>query len=427
MKDFPGILVLCNECFSDSSSNGRTLRNYFAGWPAEKLAQFYIHGADPDPVVCHRYYCVSDGAALRSFLHGKPASGEQNMQRNPGPQVRQSGRKAKRDAVSMTIRNIVWNSMRWAGASFYEWVEDFAPELILLQAGDSAFMFRLARKLAQRYGVPLVIYNSEAYYFKTFDYFRSSGVAKMLYPLFHRAFCREFEKTIKMAACSVYGCDKLKRDYDAVFGLPSHVVFTASELTPAEKKSNSGLLRISYLGNLGLGRHVGLLEIGNALQELSPRLHLDVYGKLPNEEVVQAFENGKGIRYCGFVSYEEVRRVIADSDILVHTESFEPFYKEDLKYAFSTKLADSLASGRCFLLYAPEKMACTEYLKDNQAAWVVERKEELLPVLRRLAEDVTERERYTDAAWNLVLQNHSMEKSAQRFQQLLRECAEGVL
>lgn len=427
MFAYPKVLVLSNECFSNSSSNGRTLRNFFAGWPEEKLAQFYIHGADPDPVVCHRYYCVSDGSALRSFLHGKPAAGEQNIQRNPEPKLQQSGRKVKRDAVSMMIRNIVWNSMRWAGKPFYEWVEVFAPELILLQAGDSAFMFRLAGKLAKRYGVPLVIYNSEAYYFKTFDYFRSSGVTRMLYPLFHRAFCRAFEKTLETAVCSVYGCDKLKRDYDAVFGLPSHVVFTGSELMPAEKKRDGGELRISYLGNLGLGRHAGLVEIGNVLQELSPALHLDVYGKFPNEEVALAFENCKGIRYCGFVSYEEVRRVIADSDILVHTESFERFYKEDLKYAFSTKIADSLASGRCFLIYAPENMACTEYLKENQAAWVVERKEDLLPALRRLAEDVAERELYIDAAWRLVLQNHSMEKSAQKFQKLLREYAEGVL
>lgn len=427
MRNYPSVLVLSNECFSNSTSNGRTLRNFFVGWPTDKLAQFYIHGSDPDGSVCHKYYCVSDGAALRSFVNGKPASGERQIQGKSADQTPEEENKVRRNAISMMVRNFVWNSMHWAGCSFYNWVNELTPELILLQAGDSAFMFRLARHLSQRYCIPLVIYNSEAYYFKKFDYFRSTGMAKAVYPLFHRDFCKEFEKTVKAAACSIYCCDKLKRDYDDCFSLSSHVVYTGSERIPEEKKEGGKKLRISYLGNLGVGRHVGLIEIGNTLQTISPELKLDVYGKIPNDEVRQAIASCQGICFHGFVSYEKVRDVTAESDVLVHTESFEDFYKEDLKYAFSTKIADSLACGRCFLLYAPGNMACTEYLKAYQAAWVVDKQEDLLPVLTQLSENAAAREAHIHNAVHLARQNHSMEKSAQEFQRLLRECAEGVI
>lgn len=424
MQSFPKVLVLSNECFSDSSSNGRTLRNFFVGWPGENLAQFYIHGSAPDREICHRYYCVSDGAALRAFLKGKPACGMQTMLQEQTPQSVPQNRKIPRDAISMLLRDFVWSSMRWAGTAFFEWVEEFSPELILLQAGDSAFMLRLARNLAQKYSIPLILYNSEAYYFKEFDYFQAKGLAKVAYPLFRRSFCKEFEKTIRVAAFSIYCCDKLKRDYDSCFGLPSQVVYTSTQQRPAEKIESNKPLRISYLGNLGLERHTGLVEIGNALQELSMELKLDVYGKLPNAEAEQAFAQCRGICYHGFVSYKKVQEIISASDILIHTESFGAFYREDLKYAFSTKIADSLASGRCFLIYAPKELACTEYLAEHQAAWIVDRQEALLPVLKKLVQDPSERSKFIARAAQLAEENHNMEKNVSTFQSVLQKYTE---
>lgn len=422
MGEYPKVFVLSNECFSDISSNGRTLRNFFVGWPRECLAQFYIHGSFPDVNVCGRYYCVSDGMALRAFIKRKSVYGKLMLAPKQNVQSGYSGHKIRRNAVSMLLREVVWSSMRWAGKDFYKWIEEFSPELILLQAGDSAFMFRLARKLARKYEIPLVIYNSEAYYFKNFDYFRAKGLAKLIYPLFRRIFCREFEKTIKSASSSIYCCDKLKQDYDSCFGLPSQVIYTSAHPSNAKPINQSSPLQISYLGNLGLERYKGLIEIADVLQRISPQIKLNVYGKLPGEHVERAFSKCEGIVYHGFISYEKVQEVIAQSHILVHAESFEDFYKEDLKYAFSTKIADSLASGRCFLLYAPEELACTEYLRQQDAAWVVDNKEELLTVLKLLTEDSGARDRYVDRAIVLAEKNHNIEKNVEKFQQILRAC-----
>lgn len=416
---FPRVLVIGNECLSNVSSNGRTMRNFLLGYPKEKLAQFCIRNASPDFEICERYYYVSDSAALNSFLRGKLADG--NLPRNVSGTDTSTVKPKQRNAVTMMIRNFVWNSMRWAGKDFYKWVEDFSPEIILLQAGDCAFMLKLARKLALKYNIPLVIYNSEAYYFKKFDYFRSHGLAQLLYPVFHRNFCREFDKTVKLAKKSVYCCDKLKDDYDACFHLPSEVIYTATQVTPKKYKTPHDNLKISYLGNLGVGRHEGLIEIAEVLQSISPDLKLDVYGKIPSEDIKNAFDSCHGIRYMGFISYEDVVEIMQSSDILVHTENFSDFYKEDLKYAFSTKIADSLASGTCFLLYAPECMACSEYLRKNKAAYVVGNHQELIHTLVELCSDINAREKYIAQAHLITNYNHSAKHNAIRFQELLRQ------
>ena len=420
MERYPKVLILSNECLSSGSSNGRTLRNFLAGWPKDKLAQFHIRSIAPDYNVCDNYYCVSDSAALRSFVTFKPA--EPKLQTQAAPNA-SDGRQCERNAVTMMLRNLVWNSMRWAGKGFYRWVEKFSPELILLQAGDCAFMLKLARNLSLKYSVPLVIYNSEAYYFKNYDYFGAHGLAKMLYPLFRFGFRRQFVKTLRIAKKTIYGCDRLQHDYDAEFGLPSETIYTVTEVSPSAEKCEHDGLRVTYLGNLGVGRHEGLVEIANALQQISGEYKLDIYGRMPNERVKECFDNCPGIRYNGFVGYDEVIRIMQDSDILVHTENFSEFYKENLKYAFSTKIADSLAVGNCFLLYAPRSMACSEYLIDNEAAYVVGEQEELLPLLKELCADSEMRLKYTANALRLVKKNHDPVENVKRFRTILQESA----
>ena len=143
-------------------------------------------------------------------------------------------------------------------------MEDYKPQLVLLQAGDCGFMFRLAEDIARKYDIPLVIYNSEGYYFKDYDYFRGRGLAHWCYPLFRWQYCRQFNKTLAYAAHSIYICDTLQQDYDKALGLPSTTVYTATQVTPAAEKMPNEVFTASYLGNLGVGRHKPLVDIANA-------------------------------------------------------------------------------------------------------------------------------------------------------------------
>lgn len=422
--EYPRVLIVSNECLSKSSSNGRTLRNFLVGWPGEKLAQFYIQPGRPDFEVCANYFRVTDGQALRAFLGKGCSGGVVTEELEEGKAAPSGGGGVERNAATMLARELVWNSGRWKQAAFRQWAAEFAPELILLQAGDCGFMLKLARELAERFGIPLVVYNSEGYYFKDFDYFRGKGLAHWCYPLFRRYLQTQMRKTLNRTAKSIYICEPLQREYDREFGLPSETVYTATDMTRREAEPRNDVFRASYLGNLSVGRHEGLVEIANALHEISEELYLDVYGGIPDETVRRALEDCHGIRYRGFVSYDEVQRVMKESDLLVHCESFEPFYREDLKFAFSTKLADSLASGTCFLLYAAEEVACVDYLREHEAAWVVSDPAALKTTLRTLAERPEERNRYLAQAAALAERNHSAEKNAARFQEILLQAVE---
>lgn len=426
ITNFPRLLVISNSCLSNSTSNGRTLRNFLIGWDRNRIAQFYIQNEEPDFDVCNNFYRVTDGQALKSFLKGVSAGGKvEGSSEKSIEKSKVTEKKHSRNPLTMLLREVVWNSRRWDSSSFKAWLDDFSPEVVLLQAGDSPFMLKIAMRICKERKIPLVIYNSEVYYFKNFDYFRSTGLSHLMYPIFSMYYKAVFKKTIKLAKKSIYICDMIKEEYDKEFGLPSVTIYTATQAGYAGTRDNGNGFVVSYLGNLGVGRHESLIEIAEVLQNISTDYKLDVYGKIPDETVKTAFDNCKGINYKGFVSYDEVLEVMKNSNLLVHAESFSDFYRKDLQYAFSTKIADSLATGVGFLLYAPEEMACSKYLKDNNAAFVVHSEKELLNTLNNLVKNPEECKKFTQAALDLAEKNHNFSDNSNCFQMVIKKAVIG--
>ena len=422
---YPRALVFANNCFSKTNSNGRTLAGFFDGFPKDKLAQFYIQSDTPDFELCNDYYCVTDAQALKSYFKRKPYGGiknENDFNYTNEPQSNKRHRKIKKTPISMKIRERVWNARYWKGIAFDEWVSSFSPQIIILQAGDSAFMMKLATDIAMQRNIPLVIYNSEDYYFKTKNYMKGAKASGIFYKSFIKKFKKSFDYAIDYASASIYSSELLKRAYDEKFNKKSYFLYTSTKVREKNSMKNDEEVKVSYLGNLGVGRHESLIAIANSLTQINPSYKLDVYGKIPNNLVKKALDNCAGISYKGFISYDNVVEVMKSSTILVHAENFSNFYKEDLKYAFSTKIADTMACGTCLFYYAPEGLASTEYLKANECACVVTDEKDLLISLKNILSDKEKREAYIKNALGCVKVNHSSEKNRIEFLKILNDC-----
>lgn len=410
------ILVVSNNCFSLENSNGRTLANLLNGWPSDKLAQFYTHNEIPNYEGCNNYFRVTDKQALLSLFQGG-VSGKVEKANSIKPSVVKPKSYSKyRNPLVLILRNIIWNLGFWKGRCFQDWIDEFNPELILVQAGDTAYRLKLATDIAKKRNIPLLVYNSEGYYFKELNYFTSARASRYFYPLFISLFRKQLEKTTAYASHTIYCCEPLKNDFDVEFGKPSTVIYTASIIMPTPLISvDNKQLKISYLGNLSLGRHESLIEVANTIYEIDPEIVVDIYGRCPSEEVYEAFNNCKAINYIGFISYQEVQSVISQSDILLHVENFSEFYVEDIKYGFSTKISDSLMSGRCFFLYAPESLACSQYMLKGNPSGIATSKEELKIKMKALLLSEKKRNSCADKGLELANLNHSVEVVSKQF------------
>lgn len=134
----------------------------------------------------------------------------------------------------------------------------------------------------------------------------------------------------------------------------------------------------------------------------------------------QLLSETEGIEYHGLVSYDEVKRIIYDSNFLIHVEKNDAVLANELRYAFSTKIADSICSGRNFIVFAPETLACSQYILKTGAGWFAGDKAGLENVLRDALTDAASRKKKRDCSQTAARQNHTASKNQQRFLDALK-------
>ena len=421
------ILVISNDAFNQSSSNGRTLMNLLKNIPSQNLAQFYIHG-NPQKDFCSAYYCNSDNDALRTFLfkpklkkaEPKAESTTEAKTENRSPDASSGGAarvQIERNCRNLLVRDIVWTSYRWWQSDFDEFLDKFSPEVVLLQAGDSPFMYDLAMKIAKRYRAKIVIFNTEYYVLKKYMYSSVTSFS-VWHSLLKSRLCRRYARIMRKVDFCIYNIDALEDAYQQKYPHPnkSCTLYTTSEMEKIPNRDD-GSFNLLYCGNLGVGRCVPLDEIARALREVDENAKLDIYGKFKFDEDRELVCANPNVVYHGYVDYSEIPSIMASSSVLIHCENDSRVV--NLKYAMSTKIADSLASGRPFLVYASRQYPFVQYLERNSCAHVASDYGELCEVLSKCIRDVDYRYKYTDNAIKIASENHDLEKNCIKVEKII--------
>lgn len=415
--NYPRLLVLSNNSFSKSNSNGRTLGSLLQKWPKDRIAQFCLSTDGADLDVCNNYFCVTDADVVRATikLHActsrEVSSGNQiNANKDACGHV-----KHYKTTLKMLARNALWMLGIWRGKEFYTWVESFKPDIVLLQSGESFFMHHLAMKIAKSTGAKLAVFNTEAYYFFNKDYFvaDNSFSRRFLFPIYQKIYRHYFNKFMKQCQGQIYGNELLKTDYDNAFDSKnSIVVYTGSELVFSPTDINHEKPTFSYLGNMGFDRPKALIEFAKAINEINNRYILDVYGFAKNEKMEQELKACQSIRFHGAISYSQVLEVMKKSDFLIHVEHQSERWAESLRYGFSTKIADSISSGKIFILFSSPDIACAQYIQKNHAGIFASDINDLKAQIRQVINSADTKNEITKHAKAIAETNHKSDRNS---------------
>lgn len=423
MTNYPRVLIVSNNSISKSSNTGRTLANLFSGWPKDRLAQFCISTTEPDYDVCDNYYLLTDRSMLDGFKHFRKGL-RCDIEVNKGTEGNTiiGGKRAYRTPLKMIARQIVWGCKRWKSKEFDNWVGAFEPDLVFLWNTDCAFILDIAKSISINRNIPIVMYNTEGYYF--FDkniYASDKWFGDFFYPAFHHFYKRHFREMMKRVVLSIHLNDTLRNDYYNAFGGRALVLYTGSNLAFDSSYLHLEAPKFSYLGNLGLDRHKALIDIAKTLRELDESYSLDVYGQSPNTQVDVELKSCPGISYHGSVSYEEVVKVMYSSTILFHAETQNESFKYYLRYGFSTKIGDSISSGHPFLMYSSPDIAGAHYVIETGAAWFAKNQQELKQNIISILNDDSERNRVLEIAKETANKNHDARKNTRVIQDELKK------
>ena len=416
------VLVISNNCFAKNNSNGRILGCLFKNINKSDVSQLYIVPGTNDFELCENYYLLSDRMLLNAI---KPKNSigriihEDDIQTNL-PKLSEYRSKYGRSSLTMLCREILWMSNLWWNEKLKNWLKETKVDVILFQCGDSPFMYRVVEKIKKYLNIPVVLFNTEYYYFLN-DSWLPVNDNKLFFSIYKSILNHNIRKSINNAALSIYNSDWLKEHYTAIFSSRAEVIYQSSDYSQSPKLHNSSIPLISYVGNLGFGRWEPLIEIAEAIHKLNNKWKLDVYGVVQSTEVNKLFENTECLEFHGTVPYDEALDIISRSDLLILVENQKPHFVRSTEYGFSGKITDYLFSGIPILAYGSESNVGISYLKKTKAAMVVTERDKLDEALRKAIFDKAWRSETIATALSIANENHDAYKNAVKFKDYLLE------
>ena len=285
-------------------------------------------------------------------------------------------------------------------------------------------IYNIALKISKEYGLPIVSYVCDDYYFVNKP---SSFIASFRVGLLKK----KIRKLMKATSKLVVICDAIKNSYSKEFGVSTATIMTGSDfIDVSNPEIAENPTKISYFGNLSCNRHLSLADIGMTLdlinQAEGTNLQLNIYTAEKNPNILGAFTDIKSVNICPFVSGDAFKSALLTSEILLHIEAFDEESIDAVKHSVSTKIADSLASGVPFVAYGPSAVASIEYLISNECAVVATSKDEIENALRKAFFDKKARESVVCNAVKTAQTYHNSLENSKRLLSIFEKMQEKI-
>ncbi len=411
MKETKKIFVFTNNPISLNNSNGRSVFNLLKSASDYEIFNFYVHdgNASIDNIT---YFRISNKDALNIFLGRKKKITFNKALASPISDIssqKKSGNTAKKTSFKLLLRDFIWSRKKTL-KMIVEFCHQIKPDILFYQVGDSASFNNIAVTLKESLGVPLIIYDTEDYYFKKWDYVRGRFFKSPIFKLYKKKYDNSFETLISHTDKAVFLTEDLLKIHTQYFGkLNSVCIYNSYSPMPQNVQIVPG--QIIYSGNLEVGRIDSIIEISKALSDIDPDLHLTICSQTKNKKIFKRLNELKNVIFLGEISYKENLNLILSSQLILHIESFDPFYIQDTKHAFSTKIPDCLATLNSMLIYAPSTSSIYRYFDKYKCGWYCDNLNDLRKHLKKIV-DLSFLNIFKDGALMVKESNHNPDKNS---------------
>jgi hypothetical protein len=134
-------------------------------------------------------------------------------------------------------------------------------------------------------------------------------------------------------------------------------------------------------------------DLGSMLREIYVKFNLktELYVYSVSEltpEIVESF-NENDVIYKGCAYGDELSKALSDSDILLHVESDDKYYRRLTRFSVSTKIPEYLITGKLVLAYGPPEVASISLFLENGIGVVISSDESRDITIKKLKDIIT--------------------------------------
>lgn len=430
--EYPKVLVISHNPFSDIQNNGKTLSAFFSGWPKDKIAQIYLTPDKPDYTICEKFFRITDLEILKNFVKkekygniikkGSKLENEKEILHKSKGYIFIRNLFVKRLPLMSCIRNWFWQKVRpWENNDLESWIKEFKPDIVFFQSSSMYSVFDMVDYICNKFNTTLFMETTDDYVTKHFsiDPFYLIDITKTT---------EKYKKLVKKAKCVFAIGDMMAEEYTNRFGGKFKVAMNSIDISkdviPYDQIQNKEIT-LTYAGNLGLNRWKTLYSIGKTLKKLRKegiKAKLNIYSiNKPNKKILKKLNLDNVMTFKGSLNHKQLIEVRNNSDVLVHVESFDRKNKYITRLSISTKIPEYLVSERCILAIGPEDVASIKYIQDNDIGEVIcdKKKTELKIGLIDIIQNRINREQYIKKGLKIAEKNHSFDKNKVKIQNIL--------
>lgn len=417
---YPKVLIVSRVTWDDTRGTSSTLSNLFADYDPKKLAHIYIETKHPNTRCCYRFFQISEFSLVHKLYRWRLKTGHAFDTRNGG-EIQVSDKIAAQESDTMyyvrghrspffsILREILWGFNGWKSKELKQFILDFNPDVIWMDGSPLPLMNRLYDYVLKVAKKPASIFMQDDVY--TYESCGKSFWAKVRKHRLRRLVRKVVRQSDNMFVASL----KMKREYDEIFGVNSTFIAKSIDFDTNEivDVSTHQPLKMVYMGQVIYGRIYSLISIAETLKKINAngvKLQLSIYtNNQISDDLKSKLLVPESVFLCDPVPYTEVQKVIADNDVVVFVESFDPRFCKVARLSFSTKICDYLASRKCILAVGPDDSAPIEYFSEEDAALVATSTEEIEQQIVRLSNQQIVEE-YVQKAHDCALRNHDRKR-----------------
>ena len=424
----PRVLIVGTVPYNTQSTS-RAFDAYFHDWEKENLAQIFSNTKKPCKGHCGTLFQITDQRLVKKrfdksvetgviFDYGELADAWKDNDPEVGSSLFSGLYRIGKSGTPLVrlIRKAVWNEKYWNTPKLNEWLEKFDPQCVFLSFSDDFFILEIALYVAEKFDIPIVSSTGDDYYFN--DRFSLSP----FYHIYRSKYKKLNRKVFARPGSAIYIGDKIRDKYNAEFGLGGETIYLASGVQRQPfRPIDTVSPKILYCGNIRLGRDRSLIDVARALKEINKDYKLTVYSNEDDPGIISRMTRESAIDYRGSAPYATVKREMENCDIAVIVEGFAEKDVRTVRYSVSTKVADSVASGRFILTYGGAECGAVEQMRRLGCGLVCVSRDELVSGLKRLFGDTVYQKKCYDASAEAYEKFYQPKDNVRRFERTVEK------
>lgn len=336
------LFITCSD-LADTDSNGRTLRDVFSYVEDECIYSFCTSRRNKS-ISSDKTFLIDESDIFKPLLllkkiHSEPIE--------PSSTRLKRTKTRKKNPLTCFARNLVWSIIfRFFKRKLKNWILSIKPDFIIFDPADFIFMHKIAYYISSVSDKPLILYNTEDFYFKTWNYMHDENGFRFLYPLFRKRLQAAYRKTFRRTRICFHNVEGLKTLYAKEFPSVEHCVVYHPSTLVSEREANTGsdCMDFYYCGCLDKGRDETMVLLAKAILQISPVSKIYFNGKPCRNFDTKFIDEIGNVVNLGFTTYQNVQKMLKKNLILISVASLEAYNSIDKYHAFSTKLSDYISS-----------------------------------------------------------------------------------